>query len=88
MPVLRAIVSVKATKGGSGSSGVARYIAGVKRDEEREGRGPRPLFNGKAREKLNPELKGTLSDAKAPHAKISDRNGSGTRRRDKPPYER
>jgi hypothetical protein len=52
MSGLRAIVSVNATKSGSGSSGVARYIAKSKWDEEREGRGPRPIFNGKAREKL------------------------------------
>lgn len=43
----RAVVSVKGTKCGSGSSGVARYIAESKRDEQREGKGTRPLFDGK-----------------------------------------
>ncbi|MFL6284595.1 MAG: hypothetical protein ACJ74Q_15725 [Pyrinomonadaceae bacterium] len=43
----RAVVSVKATRGGTGSSGVARYIAESKRDQEREGKGSRPLFNEK-----------------------------------------
>lgn len=43
----RAVVSVKGSKGGSGLSGVARYIAESKRDEQREGKDARPLFNGK-----------------------------------------
>src|SRR5215210_5392095 len=43
----RAVVSVKGSKGGSGLSGVARYIAESKRDEQREGKDSRPLFNGK-----------------------------------------
>lgn len=41
----RAIVSVKATRGGSGTSGVARYIAQSKLDREREGTVARPLFS-------------------------------------------
>jgi MobL relaxases len=41
----RAIVSVKATRGGSGASGVARYIAESKVDKEREGDHSRPLFS-------------------------------------------
>lgn len=40
------LVSAKATRGGSGSSGVARYIAQSKIDREREGDRARPLFNG------------------------------------------
>ena len=47
MAGMRAVVSVKATRGGSSSSGVARYIAESKRDEEREGKGARLLFNFK-----------------------------------------
>jgi hypothetical protein len=47
MAGMRAVVSVKATRGGTGASGVARYIAESKRDEGREGKGARPLFNFK-----------------------------------------
>ena len=43
----RVVVSVKSSKGGSGLSGAARYIAESKRDEQREGKDARPLFNGK-----------------------------------------
>ena len=79
MPASRAIVSVKATKGGSGSSGVARYNAGSKRDEEREGRGPCPLFNGKAREKLILVCGAFALLRVSFNSEVSDRNGSDAR---------
>lgn len=41
----RAIVSVKATRGGTGASGVGKYIAQSKLDQEREGTQARPLFS-------------------------------------------
>ncbi len=46
MASVRSVVSLKATKAGSGLSGVARYITDSKLDREREGRESRPLFNG------------------------------------------
>ena len=41
----RAIVSAKATRGGTGASGVARYIAESKLDKKREGDRARSLFS-------------------------------------------
>lgn len=44
---MRVIVSVKPTPGGGGASQATRYIAYRERDEEREGKEPRPLFSAK-----------------------------------------
>jgi len=44
---MRVVVSVKPTPGGGQASQAARYIAYRERDEEREGKEPRPLFSAK-----------------------------------------
>ncbi|MGE0133446.1 MAG: relaxase MobL [Blastocatellales bacterium] len=44
---MRVVVSVKPTPGGGGASQATRYIAYRERDEEREGKEPRPLFSAK-----------------------------------------
>ncbi|MCI0662369.1 MAG: hypothetical protein L0220_14960, partial [Acidobacteria bacterium] len=42
---MRVIVSVKPTPGGGETTQATRYIAYRERDEEREGKEPRPLFS-------------------------------------------
>lgn len=44
---MRVVVTVKPTPGGGGASQATRYIAYRERDEEREGKDPRPLFSAK-----------------------------------------
>lgn len=44
---MRVVVSVKPTPGGDGASQATRYVAYRERDEEREGKEPRPLFSAK-----------------------------------------
>lgn len=82
MPGTRAVVSVKATRGGTGSSGVARYIAESKLKEEREGKEARPLFNAKEEQLTYREANRLLSpDKNGPakrdiiHLVISPANG-------------
>lgn len=44
---MRVVVSLKPTPGGGATSQATRYIAYRERDEEREGRDPRPLFSAR-----------------------------------------
>jgi hypothetical protein len=78
---MRVIVSVKPTPGGGQTSQAARYIAYRERDEEREGKEPRPLFSARENVLSFWKAERALTEGRAPqkdeliHIAVSFRDG-------------